>query len=210
MASFASLTAGPHDHLLTSELQDPLLLMPLVLASLSITSLVLIAEGAYSSDPFGSGAHVTLGGAATLRMTLLELASVSIDASSPGGACGCGLWWATARAGEPSTGGWAICATGGPESKLIVVGLVDIVLTSDTVEAELRLSGLGDSRGADLTDTVADADAEAVLERTVDWDGEEGAIGRVLALSSVRRDSSESDLDMKLDSTTEDLRGIEG
>lgn len=87
---------------------------------------------------------------------------------------------------------------------------MDIVLTSETVEPEFRLSGLGDNNGMDLTDTEVEADADAVRDRVLEGAGEVGAMGRVLALSSVLRESSESDLDMKLDSMTEDLRGMEG
>jgi hypothetical protein len=87
----------------------------------------------------------------------------------------------------------------------MVVGLVDIDLT-DAVEAELRLTVFGDMGGADVTDADADGD------NVVDGDGDAGGIGRVLALSSVLRESSEFDRDMKLDSTVDDLlgTGIEG
>lgn len=96
-------------------------------------------------------------------------------------------------------------ATGGPESKLTVVGLVEIDLSSEADDAEWRFGGLGDNN-----------EAEAEGDMTVDGTGDEewlGGMGLVLtlssmlALSSVRRESSESERERKLETAVDALRG---
>jgi hypothetical protein len=78
--------------------------------------------------------------------------------------------------------------------------LVETDLSNDADEAECGGGPLGDS-----------SDVDADLVKTVDGAAEDGlwlgGIGFVLALSSVRLDISESDLDTKLDSTVDARRG---